>query len=414
MEWLRCRAPLQPNVTRNTGPKTALFLIVFVDLIGFGIVIPLLPLYGELHSPSPWQLGLLMASFSAMQLVFSPLLGRLSDRVGRRPVLLISLTGSLAGYVLFAVADSMFLLILSRVVAGIAGANIATAQAVIADCTPPAERARGMGLIGVAFGLGFIAGPALAGVLVTLSPAAPGLGAAAFSAAAWILTAVYLPETHPPERRRDGPPARWGITQLAGVGGAGPVRRLLAVGFLVVTGFAAFEVTFAQFLNRRAGLGPSQVAFVFVYVGFLAALVQGILVGPVTRRLGERRVAATGLLAIVAGLTVLSASHSLSLILITLPFLALGQGLAMPAVTSLVSRQGGTDAQGLVLGAFQGVSALARVVGPIAGQLALGTWGAAAPVLGASGLTLAACLALQSSREPPPPGARAGEAGSHD
>jgi MFS family permease len=403
---------LEPTVTRTTGPKTALFLIVFVDLIGFGIVIPLLPLYGELHTPSPWQLGLLMASFSAMQLVFSPLLGRLSDRVGRRPVLLISLTGSLAGYLLFAVADSMFLLVLSRVVAGIAGANIATAQAVIADITPPAERARGMGLIGAAFGLGFIAGPALAGILVTLSPAAPGLGAAAFSAAAWILTAVHLPETHPPERRRGGLPTRWGITLLADVGKSEPVRRLLAVGFLVVMGFAAFEVTFAQFLNRRAGLGPAQVAFVFVYVGFLAALVQGGLVGPVTRRLGERRVAAAGLLAIVAGLTVLAASHTLPLILATLPVLALGQGLSMPAVASLVSRHGGTDTQGLVLGAFQGVSALARVVGPVFGQMALGTWGPSAPLLGASVLALAACLALMGSREPPPAGTRITVGGS--
>jgi MFS family permease len=152
---------------------TTLFLIVFTDLVGFGIVIPLLPLYAEHFHPAPWVFGLLMAAYSAMQFVFSPILGRLSDRVGRRPVLLISLAGSVTGFVLFALAHSLAWLFASRLLAGICGGNIATAQAVIADTTPPEKRAHGMGMIGAAFGLGFIAGPALAGVLAPISMAAP-------------------------------------------------------------------------------------------------------------------------------------------------------------------------------------------------------------------------------------------------
>jgi len=182
------------------SPRRALatlFLIVFADLVGFGIVIPLLPLYAEHYRPAPWVFGLLMATYSAMQFVFSPILGRLSDRVGRRPVLLISLTGSVIGFVMFALADSLLWLFASRLLAGIAGGNIATAQAVIADTTKPEDRARGMGLIGAAFGLGFIAGPALAGLLAPISAAAPGWGAAACSAVAFAMTLLYLPETRP-------------------------------------------------------------------------------------------------------------------------------------------------------------------------------------------------------------------------
>lgn len=379
------------------------FLIVFVDLIGFGIVIPLLPLYGERYAPPAWQLGVLMASFSAMQLLFAPVLGRLSDQVGRRPVLLISLTGSLAGYLLFALADSMLLLLLSRVVAGIAGANIATAQAVIADTTPPEERARGMGLIGAAFGLGFIAGPALGGVLVAVSPAAPGLGAAAFSLAALTLAFLVLPESHPPERRGKTAPSRRGLAALTGLGKVGALRPLLWVGFLVTAGFAAFEVTFAQFLTRRAALSPAQVAFFFVYVGGLAAVVQGLMVGPVTRRLGERRVLLIGLITIAAGLPALSASHGLRAIALVIPLLALGQGLAMPALSSLVSRRAAGD-QGLILGTFQGASALARVVGPLTGQLVLGAWGTSAPSLTAAALAALAALILTGASSDRSPG----------
>jgi len=372
--------------------RSTLFLIVFTDLIGFGIIIPLLPLYAESYHPAPWQFGLLMACYSAMQFVFSPVLGRLSDRVGRRPVLLISLAGSVAGAVLFALADSLPLLFASRALAGICGGNIATAQAVIADTTEAHERARGMGLIGAAFGLGFIAGPALAGVLVPISPAAPGWGAAAFSAVAWLMTLRFLPETRPAAATARPEVPRSGLARLSSAFRHPELAPLLAVAFLVVTGFAAFEVTFAQFLHERLALARHSVSFLFVYVGVLAAAVQGGLVGRTTRRFGEGRTVVGGLVCTAAGLLLLASAHRLASVVAVLPLASLGAGLVMPSLSSLVSRRAAPEDQGLALGAFQSAGSLARVIGPFGAELALGAWGVAAPQV--AGAVLSALAAV--------------------
>jgi predicted MFS family arabinose efflux permease len=368
---------------------TTLFLIAFADLVGFGIVIPLLPLYAEHFHPAPWVFGLLMATYSAMQFFSSPILGRLSDRVGRRPVLLVSLTGSVAGFVMFALADSLIWLFASRLLAGIAGGNIATAQAVIADTTKPEDRARGMGLIGAAFGLGFIAGPALAGVLAPISPAAPGWGAATCSAVAFAMTLLYLPETRPV-----GPPARMtpasGVARIAFAWRHPQLAPLMLIGFAVVTGFAAFEVTFAQYLHERLALPHSGVSFLFVYIGVLAAIVQGVLVGRATRWLGERRLVIGGLAVGAVGLLLLALAHRLGVVLAVLPALSLGIGMVMPSLSALVSRSVSADQQGLALGAFQGIASLARVAGPFTAEVALGWWGVAAPQVGAAVLAAAA------------------------
>jgi DHA1 family tetracycline resistance protein-like MFS transporter len=375
---------------------TTLFLIVFTDLVGFGIVIPLLPLYAEHYRPAPWVFGLLMATYSAMQFFFSPILGRLSDRVGRRPVLLISLTGSVIGFVMFALADSLFWLFASRLLAGIAGGNIATAQAVIADTTKPEDRARGMGLIGAAFGLGFIAGPALAGLLAPISLAAPGWGAAACSAVAFAMTFLYLPETRPvgTSAARSTPASGW--ARLAFAWRHPELGPLMLIGFAVVTGFAAFEVTFAQFLHDRLALPHSGVSFLFVYVGVLAAVVQGVLVGRATRWLGETRLVIGGLALGAVGLLLLASAHRLGVVLTVLPALSLGIGMVMPSLSALVSRGAAADQQGLALGAFQGISSLARVVGPFAAEVALGSWGVAAPQVGAAVLAALAAAGAAS------------------
>lgn len=375
---------------------TTLFLIVFTDLVGFGIVIPLLPLYADHYHPAPWVFGFLMATYSAMQFVFSPILGRISDRVGRRPVLLISLTGSVVGFVMFALANSLLLLFASRVLAGIAGGNIATAQAVIADTTPPEGRARGMGMIGAAFGLGFIAGPALAGLLVSLSTSAPGWGAAACSMVALAMTALYLPETRPERVSSNGAVPASGVTRLAFAWRHPELAPLIAIGFAVVTGFAAFEVTFAQFLHARLDLPHSGVSFLFVYVGVLAVVVQGGLVGRATRWLGEANLVIGGLVCTAAGLLLLSSAHRLGAILAALPVVALGAGMVNPSLTALVSRRAAADQQGMALGAFQGVSSLARVVGPFTAEMALGSWGVAAPQVGAALLAVVAAAGAAS------------------
>jgi multidrug resistance protein len=374
----------------SPGSLATIFLIVFTDLVGFGIVIPLLPLYAETMNPSPLQFGLLMASFSLMQLFFAPLLGRLSDRVGRRPVLLVSLAGAVVGYLLFAVADSFLLLLASRIVAGVAGANIATAQAVIADVTPPEQRTRGMGLIGAAFGLGFIAGPALAGVLVRISPAAPGIAAAAFSATAMVMTVLLLPESLPPARRGVASQRRAGLLALRHAWRTPALAPLLAVALAVVTGFAAFEVTFAQLVYRRFGLHAGSIAFLFAYAGLLAAVMQMTLVGRLSRRLGERRLLLVGLAGTAVGLLLIASQHSLPALIAVLPVLAFGQAMVMPSLSALVSHTAPGERQGETLGAYQATSSLARVLGPMAGQLALGHLGLGAPALTAAACALAA------------------------
>lgn len=374
------------------SPLATLFAIVFSDLVGFGIVIPLLPLVAEQHTASPWQLGVLMAAFSAMQLVFSPLLGRLSDRVGRRPVLLISQVGSVAGYALFAFAGSFEALLVSRVVAGIAGGNIATAQAVIADLTPPEGRARGMGLIGAAFGLGFIAGPALAAALLPLGSAAPGLGAAACSLLALVMTAALLPESLPAERRGQGA-RRWALP-LAQARERRELWPLLGIGFVLVLGFAAFEVTFAQFLHGRVELPTRTVSLLFVYLGVLAAAVQVGIVGRLSGRVPERRLLVVGLGLASVGLAAMAPQHSLLPVVVLLPVVALGLGLVTPSLSSLVSRRAAADAQGEALGAYQGVASLARVVGPLAGELSFGMLGAGAPAAIAAALMALGALAV--------------------
>jgi predicted MFS family arabinose efflux permease len=377
-------------VSSSRRALTTLFVIVFTDLVGFGIVIPLLPLYAQEYRPAAWVFGLLMASFSAMQFLFAPLLGKLSDRVGRRPVLLISLCGSVAGYLLFAAAHSLTVLFASRIVAGVAGANIATAQAVIADLTPPERRAHGMGLIGAAFGLGFIAGPALAGGLVPLGVWVPGVGAAVCSFAALLMAFFMLPESLPVGLRGQARTSAWGAARLRAAWRRADLLPLLAIGFTVVTSMAVFEVTFAQFLDARLALSHSGVAFVFVYIGLLAAVVQGGLVGRLVKRFGETRLLLAGLLISVAGLALLAPVHHLAATLGVIPLLALGQGLTMPSLSSLVSRGAGDEEQGEVLGAFQGVSSLARIVGPFVGEIVFGWIGVGAPPLVAAVLALLA------------------------
>lgn len=381
--------------SRRLSPSAIVFLVVFIDLLGFGIVIPLLPLYAERFGPSPIAFGLLMSSYSAMQLVFAPILGRLSDRFGRRPVLLLSLLGTVAGYLLFAFADSLALLFASRILDGATGGNIGTAQAVIADTTSESDRARGMGLIGMAFGLGFVFGPAIGGFAVTLHPAAPGLFAAGLSALAFLWALVGLPETRP----AGGPRSPFGVLSPASLGktfrrpGIGP---LMAVSLLAAVAFSAFEATFSQFLSLRFGFSPATVASVFVAVGVTAAVVQGGLIRRLAPRFGERRLLAAGLAVLLAAFGLLLAARSVPVLMVAVVALAAGSGFASPSLLGLVSRRTPPTEQGEVLGAFQSTAALGRIAGPFWGELVYFRFGPPGPHV--TGLVLeAAALAVAMS-----------------
>jgi DHA1 family tetracycline resistance protein-like MFS transporter len=374
------------------------FLIVFIDLVGFGIVIPFLPLYAEKFGPSPVAFGLLMASFSAMKFVFAPILGRLSDRYGRRPVLLLSLAGSVAGYLLFAFAGSLAMLFASRIIDGISGGNISTAQAVIADITDQRDRTRGMGVIGAAFGLGFICGPALAGLLVGIAHWLPGVAAATTAAIAFALVLVVLPETRREQSDARAPRRDRRVGSLRRAVGYPLVGACLAIAFLVIFAFSNFETTFAQLLRLRFAMSMSSVAWMFVYAGVLGALVQGFLVGRLAQRFGEARLIAVGGAIAAAAGGALPFAGSVGRLLLVLAALALGHGLLAPPLSAFTSSLVPSDEVGGVMGAFQSVSSLARIFGPFWAEWVYGASGPAAPYLSAAAAYILSVVVIAAAR----------------
>ncbi len=381
------------------------FLVVFIDLMGFGIVIPLLPIYAERYKPSPMAFGLLMASYSLVQFLFAPILGRMSDRFGRRPIVLVSLCGTVAGYLLFGLQHTLALLFVSRIVGGMTGANVSTAQAVIADITEPSERARGMGLIGAAFGLGFILGPAIGGLTVRLGDGAPGFFAAGLSFTALLLAVWKLPETWPEERRTSdgGRPRGWfSLGSLEKALAHPQVGLLMVMFFLATFAFSNFESTFALFLERRMKLDTVHVTYLFVFVGVLAAIVQGGLVGRMVKRFGERNLILAGGILLIPGYLALIWTHSLFHLMLSLPLLALGAGFTTPALSSLVSRLSTASEQGGILGLFQSMASLARITGPFWGVFAFRQMGTPVPYwtafFAASAFTLLAIIVASKER----------------
>jgi len=382
-----------PRVKEHRAKIGIVFLIVFIDLVGFGIVIPILPLYAEEYGPSPLIFGLLMASFSIMQFIFAPILGRLSDRVGRRPVLLVSLVGSAVGYVLFGIAGSIGMLFASRIIDGISGGNISTAHAVITDITGPEDRAKGMGLIGAAFGLGFILGPAIGALLVTVAPWMPGIAAAVASTIAFLLVLTRLPETLDTStgrtEARQHPLNPQSLARTMKHPLMGPC---MLMAFCTIFAFANFETTFAQFAKLRFSFSISTIAWLFVYAGILGAVVQGGLVGKLSRRFGEARLIVAGTLLSFLALGFLPYVPGTGSLLATLAVLALGQGIAHPSLSALTSNLAAPDEVGGVMGVFQGMSSLARIIGPFWAEVAYGRLGFAWPFRTGSVFMLVACL----------------------
>jgi MFS transporter, DHA1 family, tetracycline resistance protein len=367
-----------------------LFLIVFVDLVGFGLVIPLLPFYAVRFGASPQQVTLLLAIYSLMQLFTAPLWGRLSDRVGRRPVLMVSMAASVLAYFAIGSAAALWMLFAARALGGACAGNIAAAQAYIADVTKPEDRAKGMGLIGAAFGLGFIIGPALGGVLAGSDPATadvetPAWVAAALSFIAFGGVVVLLPESRPAERRTAHGRSRSRLAAIWDVLRRPVLSRLILIFFLVIVAFAGMESTFALWAMAQFGWGPGQVAYVFAYVGVLSAILQGGLIGSLTRRFGEERLLTCGLSLIGTGLLVIATARNVPVFAVAVSALALGMGLTQPSLNSLISRRAGREEQGEVMGVSQSVASLSRVLGPVAagfffaefGRNAAFLWGAA-------------------------------------
>lgn len=363
----------------------ALFFIVFIDLIGFGMVIPLLPLLGEAVGATPWDVGLLMASFSACQFVATPLWGGLSDRIGRKPVLLAGLAGSALCYALMSQATTFWELLLTRSLAGLMAGNISAAFAYAADISAAENRTKAMGIIGAAFGLGFIGGPALGGMLAGSGRSVadfgpPALAAAVLSAIALVMALVMLRETVRPgshEGRRTGLKTVLGEPSLA--------FPLVAI-FVTTCAFAGMESTFAMWAERSLGWGPRENGFMFAFMGLVSALVQGGGTHRLASRLGEWRTAAAGCLLLAVGMAASCLADSLAMLVAPAAAMALGFGLLSPSLNSALSMAAKASGMGAAMGAGRSVSTGARALGPVAAGFLFGATGKAAPFLAGAAL----------------------------
>ena len=348
-------------------PLLVIFLTILVNLIGFGMIIPLLPFYSKALGASPFVIGLLFASFSLAQLIAGPILGDLSDRWGRRPVLLFSLLGTAVSFALLAVARSVTVLFIARIIDGLSGGNISTARAYIGDVTREEDRARGFGLIGAAFGLGFILGPGLAAGLSHISYAAPAWTAAALALGSAALAWRWLPETVHRVQAGRGSPWR----SLPALLRHPRLGTILLIDLAFWAAQAVYQTTFALFGARRFGFDVPQTGVLLAAVSVLGVVIQVGLVGPAVRRLGEWRTLALGLFLAAAGLGLASATHNLTVFIIGMVPSGAGIALAIPSLTSLLSRTAGPQEQGRVQGVASALESLGRTVGPVWGNSAL-------------------------------------------
>ena len=370
-------------VESSHASQLILFLTVFIDLLGFGIVIPFLPMFAQKMGVGAAGVGLVLSIYSLMQLIVAPILGRVSDRIGRRPVIMLGLLGSSIGYVIYGFAGSFAWLLISRAVHGACAGTVSTAQAYIADTTTVQNRARGMGLIGAAFGLGFVLGPALGGILGHASLRTPVFFAAALTFGNLIFAAMRLPESHPPE-----PGARLEFSHLSAPILELPrqlaqhnLARMFLIAFLMTFAFAALEATFAMMVPHVYGYGAAGVGGLFAFAGLVQALAQGYLVGKIVEHTGEARLLKIGLVLMVAGLAPLGSMTERGALFAMLAALSIGYGFASPSIASLISRSTAHGLQGEVLGVSQSAQSLARILGPIAGGIIYELAGPAAPYL---------------------------------
>lgn len=403
-----------------------------LDLVGFGIVLPILPLYAKGFGASATTIGALVASFSLMQLLFSPLWGRVSDRWGRKPVLVVSLVGTAVGSLLTGLAGSLWLLFAGRLIDGISGASISVAQAAVTDVAPPAQRARLLGLLGAAFGVGFVVGPAIGSLAAVGGRHLPFLIAAGVAAVNAVVAARRLPETNPAVSSAAGSddrsaadgsgshplafgpaPTPTGAT-AAGTAAAGdalgarsgsghegsdPARRdglvrLLLVAFTSLVAFSAFEATFSLFGADRFDLTIGSTGAVFVGIGIVLVVVQSSLIRPAVDRFGELSTLRGGLALNVIGLSVLALATTWPVLVVALVLLVTGQGLVTPTLSSVVAGRARADRRGATLGFQQSAGGLARVVGPGLGGVLFQHAGVGAPYFVGAALTGAAVLLL--------------------
>ncbi len=383
----------------NKPALATVFLVVMIDLLGFGIVLPLLPFYAQEFAASAVMIGLLYSVYSFMQLIFSPIWGSWSDRIGRRPIMLMSTAGAVIAYIIFGLAESLGVLFFSRIVAGMMGGNISTAQAYIADVTDSENRARGMGLIGAAFGIGFVIGPATATALIhptfhemvanagfvqfsewmsSNRFALPGFFAAFLSLCSFLMVLFKLPETVDTSKPREAAfrrpsvftPRFWKLlSEQKGKSARGYLIPLVIGFFLLSFGESSLYSAFPLFAEGELGMTAEEVGIQFFYIGIIAVVVQGFLIKPLTNIFAEEKLFMVGNVLMVIGLGLIPLAHNMLTLALFLGIMALGKSLNTPTITSLISKEADDDNVGAVMGASQGLSGLGRMIGP--------TWGGA-------------------------------------
>jgi MFS transporter, DHA1 family, tetracycline resistance protein len=346
-----------------------IFLTILIDMIGFGIVIPVLPIYAETFQATAVQNGLLVAAFSFAQFLAAPLWGKLSDRVGRKPVLFVSIMGTALGFVLMGLAGSLLMLFVARIIDGAAGGNIGTAQAYVADISTKAERAKAMGILGAAFGLGFMFGPAIGGLMSHFYGIhSPFLLAAAMAFMNAILVLFILPESLPKERR--GRQAKASIFEVMHHSDGRVYRNVTITYFCLIAGFSMMTTIYALFLFHRFDMNPLHTGGMLAMVGLIGAIIQGGFIGRLVKLYGEARLATTGAAILAVSLFALPLAGGLGTLLLYSAGIAAGNSLLMPTLTGIASRCVDQDWQGRALGLMQSVGSLARWIGPaVAGWL---------------------------------------------
>ena len=392
-----------------------LFAIVFINLVGFGLVVPLLPFFGSSLQAEPWQVALMFSAYSIGQFFAEPFWGRLSDRIGRKPVLLITVCANAVGYLMLAFVPNIWLAIAVRLFTGLGAGNVSTVQGYVADVTPPEKRAGRMGLIGAAFGAGFIAGPGLSGLLVQedmgrLGYQLPIFAACGLAALAALGTVLLLKESL--ARREGPPPPREPF--LSGVRQAADnpvVSRVIVVTLIYMAGFSGMESTFGLWTGARFDWGAREVAFSFMAVGIVSVLCQSLLTGRLARRFGESRVLAGGCLLFGLGLIGQMLSPVGWAVPVAMAVGAFGMAMTMPNISAMISRASPPDRQGAMLGLNMAASSSGRIVGPIVAGAMFSSLGHNWPLAVGAALTIpAAIMAINAGRHVPRPGLAAAPA----
>ncbi len=356
---------------RGFPPILVIFLTVLVDMIGFGIVIPILPLYSRTFHATDWQIGILFGCFSLMQLLSAPIMGRCSDKFGRRPILLLSILGTALSFLILGLANSLWMLFLGRIIDGISGGNIPTAQAYIADVTPLEKRSGAMGLIGAAFGLGFVFGPALGGLLGHYSIQLPFYVAAALAFVNALAIFFFLPESLNEAQRKNHPAASGSLWQNFLSIQGGPMRNLMWTSFISTLAFSLVTALFTLFTDKRLHWHARENGMLFAYIGILGVLIQGGMLRRMVPKMGEKPLIVVGSIFLFLSMALMPLSGNLTLVVVASTALAIGNSLVTPLLSGLASKSAEAHSQGVVLGVMQSIASFARMLGPMIGGFLL-------------------------------------------